>query len=90
MISLVQTYVVNKYVIRKFFYKRDSILYIRKQLIVGNPMLYYLLIKASSRYSGRCHGFGIEISLAQLLRNSQCKKLCKVSLPLMLRPIRRR
>lgn len=58
----------------KFFYKRDSILYIRNQLIVGNPMLYYLLMKASSRYSGRCHGFGIDMSLAQLLRNSQCKK----------------
>lgn len=65
---------VSKLTFKKFFYKRDSILYIRKQLIVGNPMLYYLLMKASSRYSGRCHGFGIEMSLAQLLRNSQCKK----------------
>lgn len=65
---------VSKLTFQKLFYKRDSILYIRKQLIVGNPMLFYLLMEASSRYSGRCHGFGIEMSLAQLLRNSQCKK----------------
>lgn len=68
---------VSKLTFRKFVYKRDSILYVRKQLIEGNPMLYYLHMKASSRYSGRCHGFGIEMLLAQLLRNSQCKKTVK-------------
>lgn len=67
---------VPKLTFRQFFYKIDSILYVRKQLIIENPMLYYILMKASSRYSGHCHGFGIEMSLAQLLRNFQCKKNC--------------
>lgn len=32
---------VSKLTYQKVFYKRDSILYVRKQLIVGNPMFYY-------------------------------------------------